>query len=209
MIKILVVDDHPLVLRGLKHTLSSEPDLEVAGEAQTAYEALESAGKGRFDLVVLDISLPDKSGLDVLEELKSRHPSLSVLILSSFPEEQFAVRAFKSGASGYVTKKSAPDELVKAIRKIAAGGKYVSLSLAEKLASFIALDGGKPSHEELSNREFQILCLIAAGKATGEIAEELCISTSTVGTYRSRVLEKMNMKTNAEIVRYAVENNLV
>ncbi|MCC6347276.1 MAG: response regulator transcription factor [Nitrospirales bacterium] len=209
MIRILVVDDHPLVLRGLKQALSSEPDMEVSGEAQTAYEALEIAGKGRFDIVVLDISLPDRSGLGVLDELKGRHPGLSVLILSSFPEEQFALRAFRSGASGYVTKKSAPEELVKAIRKIASGGKYVSQSLAEKLASVIAMDGGEPPHEELSSREFQIMSLIAAGKTTGEIADALCLSASTVGTYRSRILEKMKMKNNAEIVRYAVENNLV
>lgn len=209
MIRILVVDDHPLVLRGLKQVLSSEPDMEVSGEAQTAYEALEIAGKGRFDIVVLDISLPDRSGLGVLDELKGRHHGLSVLVLSSFPEEQFALRAFRSGASGYVTKKSAPEELVKAIRKIASGGKYVSQSLAEKLASVIAMDGGEPPHEELSSREFQIMSLIAAGKTTGEIADALCLSASTVGTYRSRILEKMKMKNNAEIVRYAVENNLV
>lgn len=209
MIRVLLVDDHPIVVHGLKQVLSTEPDIAVAGEAGSAREAMEQVGKKDVDVVVLDISLPDKSGLDLLDELETAFPKLRVLVLSAYPEEQFAVRALKSGACGYLTKKSAPEELVGAIRKVQKGGRYVSSSLAENLASYLVPGAGAPSHERLSNREFRVMSLIAAGLSTGEIAAELCISPSTVGTYRARVLEKMGMKTNADITRYALENKLI
>lgn len=209
MTRVVIVDDHPILLEGLRHMLSAEPDLEVAGEALNAAGAMELSRKLSFDIMVLDLSLPDNSGFGVLERLKAERPDLRILMLSSFPEEQFAVQAFKSGASGYVTKKSAAEELVTAIRKVARGGKYVSQALAEKLTSFMTDNSEKQPHEWLSSREFQILLLIASGKMTGEVAKELCISTSTVGTYRSRILEKMHMKTTAELVRYASEKQLI
>lgn len=209
MTRVVIVDDHPILLEGLRHMLSAEPDIEVAGEALNAAGAMELSRKLSFDIMVLDLSLPDNSGFGVLERLKAERPDLRILILSSFPEEQFAVQAFKSGASGYVTKKSAAEELVTAIRKVARGGKYVSQALAEKLTFFMTDNSEKQPHEWLSSREFQILLLIASGKTTGEVAKELCISTSTVGTYRSRILEKMRMKTTAELVRYASEKQLI
>lgn len=209
MTSVVIVDDHPILLQGLKHMLSAEPDIEVAGEALNAAGAMELARKLSFDIMVLDLSLPDNSGFGVLERLKAERPALRILILSAFPEEQFAVQAFKFGASGYVTKKSAAAELVAAIRKVARGGKYVSQALAEKLASAMTDNNEKQPHEELSGREFQVLLRIASGKTTGEVAKELCISTSTVGTYRSRILEKMHMKSTAELARYASENRLI
>lgn len=208
MIKIAIADDHPIVLQGIRQLLSSEPDMEVVCEALNAHEVLECLDKTAVDVAVLDISLPDKSGLDVLDILKTRNYKLHVLVLSAFPEEQFAVRALKSGASGYLTKNSAPKELVDAVRKVSRGEKYVSSSLAERLACLITSDDTL-THENLSNREFQIMLMIASGKTTGEIARDLFISPSTVGTYRARIMEKMRMKTNTELARYAVENGLI
>lgn len=209
MTRIVIVDDHPILLEGLRHMLSAEPDIEVAGQAVNAAGAIELAGRLSFDIMLLDLSLPDNSGFGVLERLKTERPGLRILILSAFPEEQFAVQAFKSGASGYVTKKSAAAELVIAIRKLARGGKYVSQALAEKLTSIMTDHSEKQPHEGLSSREFRILLMIASGKKTGEIAKELSISASTVGTYRGRILEKMHMKTTAELARYASENRLI
>lgn len=209
MTRIVIVDDHPILLEGLRHMLSAEPDIEVAGEALNAAGAIELAGRLSFDIMVLDLSLPDNSGFGVLERLKTERPGLRILILSAFPEEQFAVQAFKSGASGYVTKKSAAAELVIAIRKLARGGKYVSQVLAEKLTSIMTDHSEKQPHEGLSSREFRILLMLASGKKTGEIAKELSISASTVGTYRGRILEKMHMKTTAELARYTSENRLI
>jgi two-component system invasion response regulator UvrY len=207
VIKVAIVDDHRMVLDGLKQILSHEPDIEVVGEACNADEGIRCILKQDIDIAVLDISLPDKSGLDILDIVKTQKPKLRVLILSAFPEEQFAVRALKSGASGYLTKNSAPQELVDAIRRINSGGKYITASLAEKLTDLLISDDKKP-HERLSNREFEIMRMIAAGKTTGEIAEILFISPSTVGTHRSRIMEKMAMKTNADLTRYVVENRL-
>ncbi len=207
MIRVVIVDDHRMVLDGLKHILSRESDIEVVGEAYNADEGIRCMLNQDIDIAILDISLPDKSGLDILDIVKTKKPKLRVLILSTFPEEQYAVRALKSGASGYLTKNSAPQELVDAIRRINSGGKYITASLAEKLTGILMSDDKMP-HERLSNREFQIMRMIAAGKTTGEIAEILFISPSTVGTYRSRIMEKMTMKTNADLARYVVENRL-
>ncbi len=209
MIKILIADDHAIVRQGLKQTVAEEPDMTVAGEAQNAQETLKLVREQEWDVIVLDITMPGRSGLDLLIELKREHPNLPVLILSMHSEEQFAVRALKARASGYITKQSAPKELVKAIRKVYRGGKYVSPSLAESLAFELGDDAGKVAHEKLSEREYQILRMIATGKTPKEIASELNLSEKTVATYRMRLLEKMNMKRNAELIRYAVENRLV
>ncbi len=208
MIKVIIVDDHPVVRRGLKQIIEDEPDMQVTGEATTAGECFSLVRRMECSLVLLDISLPDRSGFDVLKQLKYERPGLPVLILSVHSEDQYAVRFIKAGASGYLMKEGAPEELVKAIRKVNAGGKYVSASLAEKLVSHLgAFD--KPPHENLSNREFQILCMIAQGKSLKSIADELCVSEKTVSTYRSRIMEKMKMSTNSDLTRYALENHLV
>ena len=209
MIKVLIADDHPIVRQGLRQILSEIPDMVVAGEAVNGQEALDQVRAGGWDVLVLDITMPDRSGLDILKELKHQQPHLPVLVLSIHAEEQFAVRLLKAGASGYLTKENAPDELVKAIRKVVDGGKYISQSLAESLAFSLDVASDRPRHEMLSDREFQVMQLMASGKTLTEIAEELSLSAKTVSTYRTRLLEKMNLKTNAEIVRYAIENGLV
>ena len=208
MIRIIIVDDHPVVRRGLKQILHEEPDVKVVGEAESAQEAFKIIRTIDCDAVVLDISLPGATGVEILKQLKYEHQKLPVLILSVHPEEQYAVRVMKAGASGYLTKESAPEELVKAIRKIISGGKYISSSLAERLITDIDASG-KPRHEKLSDREFEIMRMIARGKAIKKIAEELYLSEKTVSTYRSRLLEKMNMTTNAEIISYALKNKLI
>jgi DNA-binding NarL/FixJ family response regulator len=208
MIKVIIVDDHPVVRRGLKQIIEEEPDMEVAGEAKNAGECFSLVGKTDCTLILLDITLPDRSGFDVLKQLKYEYPNVPILILSVHPEDQYGLRFINAGASGYLMKEGAPEELVKAIRKVNAGGKYVSASLAEKLVSHLgALD--KPPHENLSNREFQILCMIAQGKSLKSIADELCIGEKTVSTYRSRIMEKMKIGTNSGLTRYALENHLV
>lgn len=208
MIKILIVDDHPIVRRGLKQIVAEESDMIVAGEAQNAKEVLELIHKQKWDVVVLDITMPDRNGLEVLKQFKKERPKLPVLVLSIHSEEQYAVRVLKSGGAGFMNKEAAPEELVKAIRKVVAGGKYVSPPLAEKLA--FDLEGReKPLHENLSNREFQVMCMIASGMTVKEIAKKLFLSVKTVSTYRARILKKMKMKTNAEFTYYAVKNSLV
>ena len=208
MIRVITVDDHPVVRRGLKQIIAAEQDMQVVGEAENAREAILVIRQTPCDAVVLDITLPDASGLDVLSRLKSERPTLPVLIMSIHEEEQYALRVLKAGASGYLMKNSIPEELIKAIRKITSGGKYISPSLAERLASeFVSPETSL--HEKLSDREFQILCLIASGKSLKEIGEALCISGKTVSSYRARILEKMNMKTNADLTRYALEYHLV
>lgn len=209
MIKILIADDHAIVREGLKQILLESPDLVVIAEASTGQEVLDKAVKNDLDLVVLDISMPGRGGMDILKEIKSLKPKLPVLILSMYPEEQYAVRVLKSGASGYLTKESAPVELVKAIRQISQGKKYISPSLAEKLAVDLEVSSDKLPHETLSDREYQVMCMIASGKTLKEIADGLSLSIKTISTYRSRILEKMNMKTNAELTHYAVKNSLV
>jgi two-component system invasion response regulator UvrY len=209
MIRILVVDDHAIVREGLKQILADVTDLSVREEAANGQEALEKIRSGEFDCVLLDISMPGRSGLEVLKEIKAERPRLPVLILSMHAEEQYAIRALKAGASGYLTKSSAPDELIGAIRKVSCGRKYVSASLAEKLAGELDSDATKPSHETLSDREYQVMLMLASGKAVKEIADELCLSVKTISTYRSRVMEKMNLKKNAELTLYAIQNHLV
>jgi two-component system invasion response regulator UvrY len=208
MIRVITVDDHPVVRRGLKQIIAAEPDMQVVGEAENAREALLVIRETACDVVVLDITLPDASGLDVLSRLKSELPTLPVLIMSIHDEEPYALRVLKAGASGYLMKDSLPEELIKAIRKITSGGKYISPSIAERLASEFASPEKTP-HEKLSDREFQILCLIASGKSLKEIGEALCISGKTVSSYRARILEKLNMKTNADLVGYALKNRLI
>jgi two-component system, NarL family, invasion response regulator UvrY len=209
MLKILVVDDHTIVRRGLKQILCEVSDIAVAGEASDGNQALDLVDAHHYDLVLLDIAMPGMSGLDVLKQLKIEKPDLPVLMLSMFPEEQYAVRTLKAGASGYLTKESAPEELIAAIRKVCSGGKYVSSSLAEKLAFYLHSDQGKPAHELLSDREYQVVVMIASGKTVTQIAEELALSVKTISTNRSRALQKMCMKTNAEITYYAIKCGLV
>jgi DNA-binding NarL/FixJ family response regulator len=208
MLRICIADDHAIVRKGLKQILSETPDLVVSGEAATGQELLRQVGKNDFDVVLLDISMPGRNGLEILKELRAEKPRHPVLILSVYPEEQYAVRALKTGAAGYLTKESAPEELIAAIRRISLGKKYVTSSLAEKLASYLETDLEKPPHESMSNREFSILCRIGAGKSVTEIAAELTLSVKTVSTYRSRILKKLGLKNNAEIMKYAIRAGL-
>jgi DNA-binding NarL/FixJ family response regulator len=209
MIRIIIADDHAAVRRGVKDILADEADMEIGAEASTAQELLDLVRKQAWDAVVLDISLPGRSGLEVLSELKQERPSLPVLVHTMHAEDQFAVRALRAGAAGYLTKDSAPAELVKALRKIVAGGKYVGQSLAEKLAVRVDANIDRAPHEALSDREFQILRLLASGKTVSEIADELSLSVKTISTYRSRILGKMKMKNNAELMRYALQHKVV
>ena len=209
MIKILIADDHPVVRKGLKDIIQATPDMTVSGEASDGQEVLENVRKIDFDVVVLDIAMPGRSGLDILKELKSGKPELPVLILSIHPEEQYAVRVLKAGASGYLTKDSAPDELITAIRKVSRGKKYISASLAEKLAYDLEIGAEKPLHETLSDREYDVMCRIASGKTVKEIAEQLYLSVKTISTYRARILEKMKMRSSAELTHYAIKLGLV
>ena len=209
MIKILVVEDHTIMREGLKQILKETTDIIVAGEASNAQEAIEKAGNNNYDVVLLDISLPGRSGLDVLKQLKSMKPNLPILILSMYPEEQYAIRSLRASASGYLTKESASDELISAIRKVAKGRKYITPSLAERLAFKLENDNERFSHEELSDREFQVMCMIASGKRVKDIGDALSLSAKTVSTYRMRILKKMNMKNNSQLIHYAVKNGLV
>jgi two-component system invasion response regulator UvrY len=209
MMKILIADDHPVVRQGVKQILGEEPDVGMFGEAQNSEAVLELVRKQDWDIVILDISMPDKDGLDVLKELKRERPKLHILIFSIHPENQYAIRALKAGAAGYVNKGSAPEELVRAIRKVLKGGKYVSPFLAEKLAFNLEVDTSKPPHETLSDREYQVMCMIASGKTVKEIAKEQSLSLKTISTYRARILIKMRMKSNAELIRYAIQNLLI
>ena len=209
MINILIADDHELIREGLQKILKKEMDMEVMGEARNAREVFDQVKNRKLSIVLLDISMPGLSGLDVLTELKQSYPKLPVLILSMHPEDRFAVRALKAGAAGYVTKDSAVTELVQAIRKVVTGGRYVSVRLAEKLVEELDQGTEKPVHEMLSDREFQVMRMVAAGKKMSEIAEELSLSVSTVSTYRQRILEKMNMGSNVDLIRYAIENHLI
>lgn len=207
--KILIADDHAIVRHGLKQILADEFKKSAFGEARNGQEVLDSVWKQEWDVVVLDITMPGRSGLEVLREIKKAKPRLPVLVLSMHPEDQFAVRVLKSGASGYMTKESAPAELVGAVKKIVAGGKHISNSVAEIMASYITMDSKRPPHEQLSNREFQVMRLIASGKTVSEIARMLSLSVRTISTYRARILEKMGMKTNAELTHYAFQHSLV
>lgn len=209
MIKILIADDHVIIREGIKKIISDEIDMTVTAEAANGQEVLECVWAHNFDVILLDISMPGRSGLDILKQIKNDKPELPVLILSMHPEEQYAIRVFKAGASGYLTKESAPDELITAIRKVSSGRKYVTASLAEKLAFDLSSNIDKQLHETLSDREFQVICMIANGKTVKDIGEELSLSVKTISTYRTRILDKMKMKNNAQLTHYAIQNNLV
>ncbi|MBF0568480.1 MAG: response regulator transcription factor [Nitrospirae bacterium] len=208
MIKILLVDDHPIVREGIIKILHRQPDIETVVEAETSKEALAHLKTSQFNVVILDISLPDKNGLLTLEQIKHDYPGLPVLILSMYPEEEYAIQSLKLGASGYLTKKALPDELLKAIQKIAAGGKYITATLAEKLACELDRKSDKPLYKYLTNREFHVMEMIVAGRTPKEIAELLTLSVRTINTYRSNIMEKLQLRNNAELVRYAIENKL-
>jgi len=209
MTRVLIADDHAIVRRGLIEILMRDFKDGVFGEAENAEQVLSRVHNQRWDLVILDVSMPGRSGIDILGDLKRAHPTLPVLILSMHPEDQYAKRVLKAGAAGYMSKGSAPEELMRAIRKVLSGGRYVSPTLAEKLAWELHHNPDQPLHGTLSDREFEVLRMIGSGKTLSQIAEQLRLSTTTVSTYRSRVLEKMKMTTTAELIRYALQNELV
>ncbi len=209
MIEILIADDHAIVRRGLKQILAETKDIVAAGEATNGREALELVRQRNWDVLVLDITMPGRSGLDILKDIRQFRPELPILVLSMHAEEQFATRMLKAGADGYLNKESAPEELVKAIYKVHGGGKYVSPAQADRMIGAIAGQQSDRPHETLSDREFEILCLIASGKTVSQIAKELSLSVKTVSTYRTRIMEKMRMKTNAELTHYAIKSDLV
>jgi two-component system invasion response regulator UvrY len=209
MTRVLIADDHAIFREGLRQILEDAADLKVIDEASRGQEVLDKIEKNDYDLILLDIAMPGLSGLETLKLIKGRKPKMKVLILSMYPEEQYAVRAIKAGASGYITKAGASEELLGAIRKVLSGGKYITPSIADKLLSDLGPEPGHPVHELLSDREYQVLCLIASGKTVSEIAEQLALSVKTVSTHRVHILEKMKMKSNAELTNYAIKQNLV
>ena len=209
MIKILIADDHAIVREGLKQIVAEESDMEVTGEAANANEVFEILRTNNFDIAIIDINMPGKSGLDLLKDLKVQLPKLPLLILSMYGEEQYGIRALKAGASGYLRKASAPNELVAAIRKIVSGGKYISQQLAETLADTVDESYSKLPHENLSDREYEVMCKIASGESAEKISDDLSISIHTFYTYRNRILEKMKMKSNVELTQYVINNKLI
>jgi DNA-binding NarL/FixJ family response regulator len=209
MMNVLVVDDHAIIRKGLKQILDDTEDLRVTGEADCGMQAINMAQQNSYDMVLLDISLPDKHGVEVLKQLKQNHPQLSVLILSMHAEDQYAVRAMKAGASGYLNKQSVPAQLVDAIRQVGKGKKYISNELAQQLAEGLSEGFHELLHQTLSDREYQTLCLLASGKKLSEMAEIMSLSTKTVSVYRARLLDKMKLKTNAEAIQYAINNHLL
>ena len=209
MIRVLIADDHPVVLRGLKEILTDDPGIEVAGEAIDGFGVLSSVRAQNLDVVIIDFSMPGRSGLELIEQLKKERPDLPVLVLSMHPEEQFGIRVLRAGAAGYLTKESVPTELLTAIHRVVAHGKYVTQSLAERLAWSLEKGSETQPHEGLSAREYRVLCLIASGRSVGQIAKELHLSPNTVSTYRARVLTKLGLANNAELIHYAIHNRLV
>lgn len=209
MISVMIADDHAIVRQGLKQILSETDDIKVTGEAETGFQAVKIARQQDFDVMLLDISLPDRNGIEILKQIKKDRPYLAVLMLSMHNEHEFAIRALKAGAAGYLTKQSAPAQLVVAIRQVAAGNKYVSPAVAQELANIINVDADKPLHATLSDREYQTLCFIAAGKTLSEISSEMFLSPKTVSVYRARLLEKLKLTNNSELIRYAIKNKLV
>jgi len=209
MIRMIIVDDHPIFREGLKKIISESHDIVIEDEVSTGMELLSRIKKNSYDIIILDISLPDMSGLEILGILQNEKKRPPVLIISMHPEEQYAVRALKTGAAGYLTKGSIPDELLTAIRRVSAGRKYISSALAEKLAADLNKRDEQPAHDKLSDREYQVMVMLASGKSTGEIARQLLLSLPTISTYRSRILQKINLKNNAELIHYAIKNNLV
>ena len=209
MIKVLIADDHALIRKGLKQLLDDTDDMRVIGEAENGMQAIRMAEETAYDVVLLDISMPDKHGVEVLKQLKANKPQLPVLMLSMHPEEQYALRSMKAGAAGYLNKQSAPLQLVNAIRQVASGKKYISTELAEQLANGLSQGYQELLHQTLSNREYQTLCLMASGKKLSEMADIMSLSPKTVSVYRSRLLEKMKLKNNAEAIHYAISNHLI
>ncbi len=209
MISVLIVDDHPVVREGIKRIISGHPDMEVTGQASGGREAMEQVRKTRFDVAVLDISMPEESGIEVLKKIKTESPETKILVLSIYPEEQFAIRCLKGGALGYLNKDVATEELGSAIRQVAAGRRYVTHLMGERLANEMFYTAGKMAHESLSDREFQVLCDIGRGKTITEIATDMNISVKTASTYRARILAKMHMNTSAQLTAYAIRNELV
>lgn len=208
-IRVLIADDHAIIRQGLKQILSDTEDLEVAAEADGGVKALQVLRSTQCDVVLMDVSMPDRNGIDTLKLVKKEFPRLPVLILSMHPEEQYAVRALRAGAAGYLSKQGAPEQLVTAIRQVAAGKKYVSAAVAEELANAIGEDVERPPHEKLSDREYQTLCMISSGKTLTQIAEQLNLSVKTVSVYRARLLEKMKLRNNAELTHYGLKHGLV
>ncbi len=209
MIRVLVVDDHAIIRKGLKQILDDTDDMSVTGEAESGMEAIKMADSGEYDLILLDISLPDKHGVEVLKQIKTNQPQLPVLMLSMHAEDQYAVRSMKAGASGYLNKQSVPSQLVEAVRQVGQGKKYISNELAQQLAAGLSEGFNELLHQTLSDREYQTLCLLASGKKLSEMAEIMSLSTKTVSVYRARLLDKMKLKTNAEAIQYAINNHLL
>ncbi len=209
MIRVLIADDHAVVRAGVKQILADTADIQVVAEANNGQEAIGLARKGICDVVLLDLSMPGRGGLETLKELKDEMPRLPVLILTMHPEDQYAIRTIRAGASGYLTKQGVPDELITAIRTVSAGRRYITPAVAEKLADEVKHDADQPLHALLSNREYQILIMIAQGKTVSQIGSELNLSVKTISTYRARVLEKMEMRSNAELTHYAFQQQLV
>jgi two-component system, NarL family, invasion response regulator UvrY len=209
MTRILIADDHAVVRAGLRQFLENEAGIDTLGEASSGSETLDKMRAGKWDLLLLDINMPDRSGLDILRHVRSTHPETKVLVLSGFPERQYAVNVLRAGASGFLSKESAPEELVKAVRTVMSGRRYVSPALAQLLVSDLDVDSQQPLHAKLSEREFQILCKLSTGQTVSEIGKELCISVKTVSTYRGRILEKMGLRTNADLTRYALRMGIV
>lgn len=209
MIRIIIADDHPIVRSGLKQIIADDPGIEVVDEASDGYELLRKLRTKDFDLIILDISMPGVDGLETLKQIKAEKPNARVLILTLHPEERYAVRLLRSGADGYLTKECATDQLLEAIKKVYSGRKFISVSLAEKLVQELTSESETVPHKKLSDREYQVMCLIASGKTVKEIAEELSLSVKTISTYRSRIMEKMNMKNNAQLILYAIQSGLV
>jgi two-component system invasion response regulator UvrY len=209
VIRILIADDHSIVRQGLKQIVSECPEMVVAGEAASGQEVLDLVRKRDFDVAIVDIAMPGRGGLEILKDLKAERPSMKVLVLSMYSEEQYAIRSLRDGASAYLTKAGAPDELVQAIHAVANGKRYITPSVAERLATYIEKDSERPPHEKLSDRELQVLVLLGAGKSVGDIAGEFSLSVKTVSTHRARLMKKMGMETTAQLIRYAIRHNLV
>ena len=209
MLRIFIADDHPIVREGLKQIIAKTSDMTVVGEASDGQELLEKVRGHSIDVILLDISMPGRSGLDVLKQLKTQWPKMRLLVLSQHPEDRYALRVLRAGAAGYMTKESASEQLITAIRKVAAGGKYVSPSLAETLATELDDPGDKPPHASLSDREYEVMRMMAEGKSVSEIGEELSLSVKTISTYRTRILSKMNMTKNADIIHYGIRYGLI
>ena len=208
-IRVLIADDHAIIRHGLKQILSDTDDLEVVGEADGGVSALQMLRSGNYNVLLMDVSMPDRNGIDTLKLVKKEFPKLPVLMLSMHPEEQYAVRALRAGAAGYLSKQGAPEQLVVAIRQVASGKKYVSAAVAEELANAIGDDLDRPAHEKLSDREYQTLCMIASGKTLTQNGEQLNLSVKTVSVYRARLLEKMRLANNAELTHYGLKHGLV